>query len=63
MSLTNVTFPKEEQKALRSAADYYGFETLSQFFRSCAFLLIEHHEKKDTLEFPLKFQAVEKRSK
>jgi hypothetical protein len=62
-SITNVSFPEEKHSYLREAAEYYRFENLSAFFRTCGHILIEHYEQGDSLAAPLHFVTNGKKSK
>ena len=56
-SLTNVWIPEHQKDALRKACEYYRFNTMAAYFRACATALIEHHERKDSIPAPFKFQT------
>jgi hypothetical protein len=57
-SLTNISFPPEEEDLLRAAVKHYRFENFNQFFRICAHLIIEHHLRGDALIAPLRFEGL-----
>jgi hypothetical protein len=56
-SLTNLTFPAEEEDLLREAIKHYRFENLNQFFRVCGHAIIDHYKRGETLLSPLRFEA------
>ena len=56
-SLTNVTFPEEQTEDLKAAIDHYRFESIAAFFRVCGLVLIEHHQRGESLEIPLTFNS------
>ena len=60
-SLTNVTFPEELTPALHEAVEYYDFENLNRFFRTCGYILIQHHKRGDLLVSPYAFKITPQR--
>ena len=57
MNLTTITFPAEDEQALREAVRFYGYATVTQFFRTAGHTLIRHHKANDRLLSPLAFNS------
>lgn len=55
--LTAVSFPPKLTPALREALEYYDFENFNQFFRTCSYVLIQHHKRGDILTVPFAFKS------
>ena len=56
-SLTNVYIPERQKKAFREAIEYYRFNTMAEFLRTCMSALIEHHKKGDDIPMPFQFRT------
>jgi hypothetical protein len=51
--------PEQDVKKYLEAIHHYDFERVAHFMRQCAYILIEHHKRGDTLSLPLRFEQSE----
>ena len=62
-NVTTVTLPEGETEAFHKAMLYYQFPSMSSYFRACTKALIAHHQGKDQILLPVKFQVFKESTK